>query len=352
MSGHHPTTTAVLFDLDNTLLAIATDADCDTVLTADDCNDLDNTLLAIANDADCDGTVTADDCNDADSTSTTVATDADCDTVLTADDCDDLDNTLLAIATDADCDGTLTADDCDDGNSAVAAFGLSQTCPGQSCLDLLNYGYAGDGSYWIDPESDGSGAFEVYCDMTTSGGGWTLVLMTQESDSSTFRYDSVYWTGSDLLNETTTDPSADTNMKNLAYNTLSFTEIRLDMTSLGNSHTISTSQSSAHAIFTGSHHDPGLSRTEYLDWIDESNSNWDNQANCNVKGFQVGSNEQWSCRYGINMNNEGSCGSNDAAVGFGCHTQNYGVSTRIISCGGFRWSPDVRYDRKGWIFVR
>ena len=35
---------------------------------------------------------------------------------------------------------------------------------------ILDDGYStGDGTYWIDP--DGTGAFEVYCDMTTDGGG-------------------------------------------------------------------------------------------------------------------------------------------------------------------------------------
>ncbi|MEE2751833.1 MAG: fibrinogen-like YCDxxxxGGGW domain-containing protein, partial [Myxococcota bacterium] len=300
------------------------------------------------------GHPTAEYSNHAHSTSTTIATDGDCDGPLTAEDCNDSDSTSTTIATDADCDGTLTAADCNDSDASVSdPDGQTQSCPGQSCLEILNNGYStGNGSFWIDPEGDGSGAFEVYCDMGTSGGGWTLVLMTRESDHATFRYDSQYWTTTALLNETTTDPSADTNLKNLAYNTLAFTEIRLDMTNLGNSHIISTSQTSAHALFTGSHYDPGVSRTEYLDWIDESNSNWDNQSNCNVKGFQVGVGQPWSCRYGINMNNENDCSSNDAAVGFGCHTQNYGVSYRIISCGGFRWNHDARYGRKGWIFVR
>jgi hypothetical protein len=50
-----------------------------------------------------------------------------------------------------------------------------------SCLDILESGYStGDGTYWIDP--DGTGAFEVYCDMTTYDGGWMLCGSSGPSD--------------------------------------------------------------------------------------------------------------------------------------------------------------------------
>ena len=77
-----------------------------------------------------------------------------------------------------------------------------------SCTDILRNGEStGDGVYTVDPDGPGGQApFRVWCDMTTDGGGWTL-LGSYQSDKELFAWDGrVPQVQNDDGGKTLTDP--------------------------------------------------------------------------------------------------------------------------------------------------
>ncbi|MEC7947105.1 MAG: fibrinogen-like YCDxxxxGGGW domain-containing protein, partial [Myxococcota bacterium] len=96
---------------------------------------------------------------------------------------------------DNDEDGLTDCDDpdCADAPDCESAAVGSLDNPGQSCMDILSRGGStGDGPYWIDADGpQGVAPVDVLCDMTTDGGGWTLMVAdasmgTTEKDACEF----------------------------------------------------------------------------------------------------------------------------------------------------------------------
>lgn len=72
---------------------------------------------------------------------------------------------------------------------AAVLLGSDRDHPGASCLEILEAGSStGDGRYWLDLGGTPSG---VRCDMTTAGGGWTVIFVASDLDydSTSINYD-------------------------------------------------------------------------------------------------------------------------------------------------------------------
>ena len=150
-------------DSDPISTIMATDGDCDGILTADDCDDGDDSSTVKAADADCDDVLATVDCDDADSLNL-LADDCDQDSVLRATDCDDYDNAFGDISLDGDCDGVLATVDCDDGDSGNT---LADDCDQDSVLRATDCHDYDDtlGDISLDGDCDGVLA-TVDCDDT------------------------------------------------------------------------------------------------------------------------------------------------------------------------------------------
>ena len=77
-------------------------------------------------------------------------------------------------------------------------------CAASSCKKILDNGYGNiDGTYYINPNS--TEAFLVTCDMTTDGGGWTVIpegtsYTYQVYTESNFEQNDYYTLSSDQIN--------------------------------------------------------------------------------------------------------------------------------------------------------
>jgi len=223
-----------------------------------------------------------------------------------------------------------------------------------SCKDLLaKRPTAPSGSYTIDPDGSGSNApFDVYCDMTSDGGGWTL-LMKLDGTKPTFGYSAAYWTNTTTLNPTSVDMTT-TEAKFAAFNLLAGTDLRLGMTDAGTTRYIKLPLGASSTLYdrllAGSYTASTVGRTPWTTLL----ASYSLQVNCNREGTNNAVGGYASVRIGILGNQEGDCGSPDSFIGFGAGPVACGGTT--ITTGNYASCAPDNGDRNtatfGYVFIR
>ncbi|HEY8379348.1 MAG TPA: fibrinogen-like YCDxxxxGGGW domain-containing protein, partial [Nannocystis sp.] len=265
---------------------------------------------------------------------------------------------------DVDCGGSCgkcglgkvcgDGDDCSSGYCNAAVCAIAPSC---KAIKQATPG-APSGVYPIDP--DGAGPlqpFNVFCDMTTDGGGWTLALKADGSKG-TFFYDAALWTNASTFQPNF--PDLDHNEAKLqSFMSVPFTEILVGLEHpIGQGQPVLKTQKIAIArpslqnLFQGGYVATSLGRNAWKALITDSSL----QPNCNREGFNaVPADNTWPrIRIGIVSNQENDCTTPDSYIGIGGVGEPCGGPQRSVGnvafCGAD--NGDKSLPAFGVVFVR
>jgi hypothetical protein len=234
--------------------------------------------------------------------------------------------------TDVDCGGSCPA--CGVGKACALDRDCARSgiCQGLSCRAavscaevLARFPSSRDGVYPIAPlgAPAGSPPFDVVCDMSRDGGGWTLLL--KATGDTVLSYAAPAWTNDVLLNEAdlTTQPG---NAKYASFVSLPVQTLRGELDGYRFTHPFDGL--TARQIFSGA--------TVFVTPFPTFNTggqNWSTQPNC--QRFGVNFTYGLSVRFGWTANQENDCLTNDTTIGLGdgSHGAGYRCTSSQCSAG-------------------
>jgi hypothetical protein len=227
------------------------------------------------------------------------------------------------------------------GGACSAGSSLSPATSCKAILDTMGK-LAKDGVYYLDPDGKAGPepVFQAYCDMTSDGGGWTLVLKV-DGTKSNFVYDSALWGNKSGYNIAAT--AMDFNEAKLpSYWSMPFTQLRVGLrTGFGDTQWLSinyAAKSLFEVIADGLYKTwtPAIGRANWKALVPQSTL----QANCNREGFNNLTSVGWAAaRIGIIANEQNDCGSPDSRLGIGlggapCGLDSSSAAGNGAGCGG------------------
>jgi hypothetical protein len=129
---------------------------------------------------------------------------------------------------DSDADvNPAAAEDCGSDGDEDCSGAANDGCVYASCKEVMtSKPGATDGVHDIDPDGVGPVApFKVWCDLTTAGGGWALVMQT--SSTSAYLYDNAVWTQTTGGASQAGNPAVDQDYVSAGFYVIQGTESRM-----------------------------------------------------------------------------------------------------------------------------
>ncbi|MFV8752172.1 fibrinogen-like YCDxxxxGGGW domain-containing protein [Nannocystaceae bacterium ST9] len=247
-------------------------------------------------------------------------------------------------------------EDCELGNCLEGECVQVDSCRQLAELDTNDT--LPDGVYELDDEGTG---YAAYCDMTTAGGGWTLVLKS-DGNADTFRYASAQWGSPDPFQPEFADLDR-REAKLASYASVPFDALRIGMEApFGvdpaplalNWIELPVTADSLHALIgPGMQVATSIGRDTWKSLVAGASL----QPNCNLEGFNLAPSRNLvhhRVRIGIVANEQDNCDSPNSRLGIGgdgnvCATSP-NATGNFAGCGGD--NGDVNLIGFGVVFVR